>query len=141
MPYADPVQQRAYQNAWAQRRRREWIAEHGPCVDCGTWDALQVDHHDSATKVTHRVWTWAEARRLAELAKCVVRCISCHMAKTAANGEQSHPGEYNGAAKLTEADVLAIRASPLGARPLGRQYGVDPHNIRLIRQRRIWRHI
>jgi hypothetical protein len=44
MPYKDPEQQRQYQNDWIQRRRRDWLAEHGPCADCETWDDLEVDH-------------------------------------------------------------------------------------------------
>jgi hypothetical protein len=86
VPYKDPVRQRQYQTEWCRRRRRAWLAEHGPCVDCGTWDDLEVDHVDPSIKVSHRVWSWARARRDAELAKCVARCFPCHGKKTNAEG-------------------------------------------------------
>lgn len=89
MPYVDHNVQRGYQNAWIKQRRERWLAEHGPCVSCGSWDELEVDHRDPERKLTHRVWSWSESRRLAELAKCQVLCRSCHRAKTSA--EQSRP--------------------------------------------------
>jgi len=88
MPYKDPAQQRAYQREWMARRRAAWLAENGPCVDCGSWDDLQVDHIDPQAKVSHRVWNWADARRLAELAKCAVRCRQCHDEKTNEQGRR-----------------------------------------------------
>jgi hypothetical protein len=87
MPYKDPAQQLAYQNAWMQRRRQEWIEENGPCVDCGSQEDLTVDHKDASEKITHRVWSWSQPRRDEELAKCVVRCESCHKVKTRLNRE------------------------------------------------------
>lgn len=81
--YADKETQRAYQNAWMQQRRQDWLNERGPCVDCGSLNNLEVDHVDPTKKVTHRVWSWSEERRLAELEKCVPRCQSCHKSKTA----------------------------------------------------------
>lgn len=77
MPYADPDKQRAYQREWTARRRDEWLADR-ECVDCGSTDRLEVDHVDAAQKVSHRIWSWSNERRLAELAKCVVRCAGCH---------------------------------------------------------------
>ena len=91
MPYRDPVRQREFQNRWMKQRRLDWLAEHGPCVDCGTWDDLEVDHVDPATKVAHRVWSWSLVRREAELAKCVARCHSCHDEKS---NEQSRRRRY-----------------------------------------------
>jgi hypothetical protein len=44
-------------------------------------------------------------------------------------------------AKLTEADVLAIRQSPETLTALGRRYGVTIQSIQAIRQRKSWRHI
>lgn len=108
MPYADPDVQRAYQNEWTKRRRLEWVQEHGPCIDCGTWEYLTVDHVDASRKVTHRVWTWAQERRERELAKCVVRCWPCHLAKTKASGERAR-GERHGHSVLTTAQVQEIR--------------------------------
>jgi len=82
VPYSDPVLQRQYQNEWLKKRRRDWLAENGPCVDCGSWAELEVDHLDPAVKVTHRVWSWSSEKRKAELAKCVVRCEPCHSLRT-----------------------------------------------------------
>ena len=82
MPYADKDKQREYQRRWMKERRETWLNENGPCVDCGTWLDLEVDHVDPSRKVTHRVWSWSVERREKELAKCVVRCHPCHESKT-----------------------------------------------------------
>ncbi len=82
MPYADKAKQRAYQRDRSATLRRWWLQANGPCVDCGSWIDLEVDHNDRATKVSHRIWSWRPARRLAELAKCSPRCKPCHKAKT-----------------------------------------------------------
>jgi hypothetical protein len=58
-------------------RREAWFKENGPC-ECGSWDNLELHHKNPEEKVTHRVWTWAEDRRLKELAKCVAVCVDCH---------------------------------------------------------------
>lgn len=51
-------------------------------------------------------------------------------------------GERHGAAKLTDADVLAIRAtSHPNQCELGRQYNVNSSLIGLILKRKIWKHI
>lgn len=143
MPYADPDAQRAYQNAWMQRRRREWIDANGPCVDCGSEEHLEVDHRDATQKVTHRVWSWSEPRRLAELAKCVVRCHDCHVAKTTTAQEKPR-GRGVGAAKLYEHDVVEIRrlvAAGRSAKGVARQFGVDNKTVRLIVARETWAHV
>lgn len=51
------------------------------------------------------------------------------------------PGEKNGRARLTADDVRAIRASPLGSRDLGLQYGIGPDYVWGIRARRTWKHL
>lgn len=109
MPYKDRAQRAAYQNAWKKQRRDVWFAENGPCVDCGSWDELRLDHVDPASKIDHKIWTWSEVRRLAELAKCVVRCFSCHVIKTKANREHVS-GEKHHFARLSTEQVLSIRA-------------------------------
>lgn len=50
-------------------------------------------------------------------------------------------GERASRARLTEADVAAIRASTEGLRLLGRRYGVHHTTIRDIRLRLTWRHV
>jgi hypothetical protein len=74
-----------YQNAWLKRRRQEWLATQGACVRCGSWKKLEVDHIDPEQKVSHRIWSLSEKRRLAELEKCQVLCHGCHLKKTAAD--------------------------------------------------------
>lgn len=75
---------RAYQLQWMQNRRQSWIDENGPCVDCGSTENLEVDHVDAKTKQYNpaRIWSRRKEIRDAELSKCVVRCYSCHKAKT-----------------------------------------------------------
>jgi 5-methylcytosine-specific restriction endonuclease McrA len=92
MAYANREQQRQCQRQWTAKRRREWLAAHGPCVKCGSPDELEVDHIDPAQKVDHRIWSWAEPRMLAELAKCQVLCRRCHLAKTLASRTQRQHG-------------------------------------------------
>jgi len=82
MPYKTKELQREYQRLWMARRRQEWLEENGPCVRCGSWDNLNVDHIDRKTKIDHKVWSWAEVRRLKELNKCQVLCFTCHVEKT-----------------------------------------------------------
>lgn len=59
------------------KRKNEWFAANGPC-SCGSWDSLELHHVDPKTKIGHNVWSWAEERRNAELAKCVAKCRKCH---------------------------------------------------------------
>ena len=82
MPIADREARRKYNRAWMARRRKEWFDVNGPCVDCDSWDALELDHVDPNVKVTHRVWSWRLDRRQEELAKCVARCNECHKKRT-----------------------------------------------------------
>lgn len=82
MPYKDPAERTAYQRKWMRARRETWLQQNGPCR-CGSWADLEVDHVDPSQKVSHRIWSWSESRRAAELAKCQVLCGDCHKAKTA----------------------------------------------------------
>ena len=66
-----------------QALRKKWIKENGPCADCGSWEDPQVDHIDPSKKVSHNVWSWSEERRLKELEKCQVLCVTCHRKKSA----------------------------------------------------------
>ena len=88
MPMPTPEQQREYQRQWVADRRREWIEANGPCVKCGSTENLEVDHIDPVQKSAPvaTIWSWTEARRLAELAKCQVLCRSCHDEKSTEDG-------------------------------------------------------
>lgn len=50
-------------------------------------------------------------------------------------------GVDHGGAKLTDADVIAIRQSSETPTVLGRQYGVTYQQIQSIRSRKTWKHI
>jgi len=67
-----------------EKRRLSWIFDNGPCIDCGSWDNLQVDHIDPKMKKFNpaQVWSRITEIRALELAKCVVRCKACHLVKT-----------------------------------------------------------
>lgn len=84
MPYKDKEKQRAYQLAWLQKRRLQWIELQGSiCATCGkTEGPWEVDHIDPDTKVDHKVWSWSEVRRSEELSKCQLLCAQCHWDKT-----------------------------------------------------------
>ena len=84
MPYIDRETQRAYQRAWRAKRRSDFFAGK-VCARCGSAENLELDHIDRTTKVSHAIWSWSEARRQAELAKCQVLCAECHKDKTQAD--------------------------------------------------------
>jgi hypothetical protein len=50
-------------------------------------------------------------------------------------------GEASGMAKLTAADVVAIRTSGTSNAITARKYGVSKGLIGAVRRRRIWRHV
>jgi hypothetical protein len=137
MPFSDPARRLAYVREWEGRRRAAWFAGK-VCELCGSADDLELDHRDSATKVSHRIWTWATERREAELAKCRPLCRACHGAKT--NTEIAR-GEQIGVSKLNEDKVRAIRSSAAPGRQLARIYGVDEKAIREVRRKRTWKHV
>lgn len=83
MPYTNIEKQREYQRVWKQSRREKYIVLFGGvCVKCGSTTDLEFDHFDSATKVEHKIWTWAEKRIEEELKKCQLLCWVCHRAKS-----------------------------------------------------------
>ena len=56
-------------------------------------------------------------------------------------GRRDVKGEQVGTAKLTEADVLNIKGSPLSASSLADKYGVHKTNIWAIRSGKSWKHL
>lgn len=143
MPYTDATAQRTYQAQWRARRRAEWFSENGPCVDCKSWDALELDHWDASTKISHRVWTWSSARRDAELAKCEVRCAPCHKLKTVEMMEKPR-GQAVGSSKLNPEAVVRIRFlrdSGETFRSIASAYGVSERNVRFICLGVTWRSV
>lgn len=106
---------------------------------------------DSAHRVAYRI-----ARGMIA-AGCVVRhtcdnpacCNPAHLelgshADNVADRVTRHRsarGEGNGRARLKEADVKCIKASPLSIAYFARLYGVDQRTIAAIRSGRTWQHV
>jgi hypothetical protein len=63
-----------------------------------------------------------------------------NIADAVAKGRMAR-GERIGSARLTTADVIAIRASSETAREAGARYGVGRYTIHCIRERRTWKHV
>ncbi len=104
------------------------------CAKCGDADRkLTLDHIDPAQKVTHKVWSWAAARREAELAKCQPLCAACHVEKSRAD-----------TSPLTRAQVEEIRATvSAGAgsiASLARTMGMKPRALQRIVRGDRWAH-
>ena len=62
------------------------------------------------------------------------------------HGRRTHPertarGESHGAAKLTEAQVIAIRDDPRSPRIIAQELNVTPETIDQIRRRNTWKHV
>jgi 5-methylcytosine-specific restriction endonuclease McrA len=138
-------QMRVYQNERRARLRAELAAMlGGRCAQCDATEDLDFDHIDPTTKrfAIASGLDRPRAELLAELAKCQLLCFPHHVAKTRT---EPHPnrarGERTATAKLTEADVLTIRASRVGTVALARQYGVSRHTITNVRSRKTWTHI
>ena len=51
------------------------------------------------------------------------------------------PGTKNPSAKLTEAEVLAIRSSSKGHAEAARMYAVSESLVRMIRNKQVWKHV
>lgn len=139
MPYANPAIQRQYQREWKNRRRDDWLRQNGPCAGCGSWADLQVDHVNRSQKVDHRLWSWSDARRIEELAKCQALCVPYHIAK----GDGIHRGEDHGRSKFLAIDVERLRAlveSGLSCAEAGRRLGVD-RKTAWDMVHRTWKHL
>lgn len=81
---------RTYMLARYHKRRAEWIIQLGSkCVDCGATDSLEFDHDNAAAKAYDlaKIFSYSQQRIQQELAKCVLRCTGCHLAKSRRGGE------------------------------------------------------
>lgn len=100
-----------------QARRLKWIADNGPCVKCGTWDNIEIDHIDPSTKEYEIdiVWRRSQQIRDYELAKCQALCKPCHIEKTTIEQKNAKPvthGSYKSYRKYKcrcEICVLTMR--------------------------------
>ena len=120
---------RKYGLQWIRQRRDKWIQENGPCCKCGSWEQLEIDHIDPNTKEISiaKIWSFSEARRLTELAKCQVLCERCHKLKTSDDLSRMKT-------KLTDMDVLSIttlRNEGLSWRSIAKRLNV--HHSTVIR--------
>lgn len=171
MPIRDPQQVRDARGRAQLRNRafiREYLSTH-PCVDCGEtrWEVLEFDHiKDKKYSISNMIAKSSIATLSAEIEKCEVRCANCHRLKTMKQfnhykGDWEtnpktpppyHPkvgghavGEEAHRAKLTEEQVLAIRAeyipNEVGCVSLGKKYGVSRGCIWRIINRLTWTHI
>jgi 5-methylcytosine-specific restriction endonuclease McrA len=84
MPCKTKEDQRKYQREWILKRRSAWLKANGPCVRCGSWENLEVDHIDPKEKKFNPAGVWSRKReaREEELNKCQVLCEGCHKNKT-----------------------------------------------------------
>jgi hypothetical protein len=81
MPYKNKEKQRQCQRIWLQQRRDSFFCDK-KCVICNSKKDLQLDHKNPETKISHKIWSWAEDRRSKELERCQVLCKECHKEKT-----------------------------------------------------------
>jgi hypothetical protein len=141
-----------YHRQYQEKRRLERLAMAkerlgGRCVRCGATENIDFDHIVQGTKnrKISEATNWSLERFLAEVDKCQLLChagsgCNGHADKTRDAGEYPQ-GERNGHAKLTVADIRAIRASTLPNPALAEQYSVTRQAIRSIRLRRTWKHV
>lgn len=125
MPYRDPAAQREYQRKWLAGRRDAWL-EGKWCVRCGTSSDLQIDHIDPRRKVEHRIWSWSEDRRVAELEKCQVLCDTCHREKSSSNGD------YGRTLSLEDVRLIRTVGRTVIQKDLAARFGVTQQTISAI---------
>lgn len=87
MPIKDKQARLEYQREWVAERRKRFFADKS-CVECGSTDRLELDHIDRTTKISNRIWSWREDRRLAEISKCQILCHDCHKEKSSLESQQ-----------------------------------------------------
>ena len=106
--------------------RTSWMLEHGSIPD-----GLHVLHHCDNRKCVNpdHLWLGTHADNMRDMAE---------KGRAASNPQ---PGETNGRAKLTEADIPAIRADNRFLRVIAAEYGVSPKQISRIKRRERWTHI
>jgi 5-methylcytosine-specific restriction endonuclease McrA len=140
MPYKNPKQQNEYQRLWRAKRRKDWFDANGPCVKCGSFTDLELDHIDESTKVTHGVWSWSEKRRSEELAKCQILCKKCHLEKTKKYLHKLKSGGSNPTHRSPSKSLIkkwkTLRAKGLTYRFIGEMYGF-PHTTVLYNLKKI----
>ncbi len=87
-------EKKEYQRRWLRARKDAWLRDNGPCRSCATWENLEIDHIDPASKSVSpsKLWSRSKAFREAELAKCQVLCENCHKSKTSVENSEHFVG-------------------------------------------------
>lgn len=109
MAYVNIEDQREYQKLWIARRRTEFFADK-VCVDCGSTERLELDHRDPTEKVSHKIWSWSDARREAEQAKCDIRCRMCHIERHASERRRHGVARYRAGCRCEICRAAKARA-------------------------------
>lgn len=81
MPFKDRLKRNEYNKNWISNRRKEFF-KNKSCVSCGSIEKLELDHINPEEKISHRIWSWTESKRIEELKKCQILCHLCHKTKT-----------------------------------------------------------
>ncbi len=117
VPRPTEIQQRDYQRRWVASRREAFFAEQA-CAECGSRDDLHLHHRDPEQKADHRIWSWAQERREAEISKCDVLCAPCHREHHALESRRHGIKRYE---KGCRCDVCRTAKSESNARYLARR--------------------
>ena len=92
MGYKDKDKQRDYVRRWVAKRRAKSVEERGgKCERCSSTENLEFHHRLRSNKIDHKIWSWSQARRDEELAKCDLLCAECHKVETA---QERNYGQY-----------------------------------------------
>jgi hypothetical protein len=122
---------KGYGRVWIDGRtervhRASWIMENGPIPDglcvlhrCDTPSCVRVSHLFLGTNEEN----------------------SKDRSRKGRSYSGDHKGEKCWTAKLTAADVLAIRADTRMQKDIAKAYGLDPSTVSDIRRRKSWTHI
>ena len=94
---------------------------------CGATEGLQIHRWVAEAKKSRRLTSWSWKRILAELGKCVLLCIDCHM--------QIHNPD------LTRAVVAEIKAYDRPAASIARQRNVTPGIVQKIKRGETWANV
>lgn len=103
----------------------------------------QVAHNDG-TRINNRAENLRWATRAENMADSLLhgtRAMGATHGRTV-SPERTPRGVQHGHAKLTEAEVLAIRAADgMTGRALAARHSVSPATVSLVRSGKVWRHI
>ena len=151
---ATPEERRAYM-ATRRKAAQGYVASiraKASCARCGA-TGVRIDFHNPEHKANpgRRVSVMAAKGRAirsiaAEIAQCEALCRSCHIRADDAPGFRplGKKGGRNNQAKLTEADIPAIREMirmGMKTKDIGSEFGVHYETINAIRRGQSWTHV